>query len=78
MIDSRIARALQIRLDRIFEGMRDCEDRRQEAYQIADACLREFDQLAEQRFWLTRALWKVEKRLSAASFDRQDRDEVAA
>ena len=58
--------------------MREREDQRQEAYAIADACLREFDQLAKQRFWLRRALWKVRDRLSQAAFKRQNRDEVVA
>ncbi len=59
--------------------MRGLEDLRREALGIADACLVEFDELAETRFRLTRCLWKVEQRLSEAAFKNpQNRQECAA
>ena len=73
--DARTARAYEIRLGHIVEEMKDLEDRRREAIEIADACLVEFDELAKTRFALTRALWRVQQRLAA--FDRQDRGVAA-
>jgi len=75
--DARIARALQTRIDLIDQEMHAAEHQRQQAYELADAMLDEIDELAERRFKLTTALWRVEGRLSRAAFNRQDREEVA-
>ena len=74
--DARIARALHIRLRHIHDELRDLEAQRQEAYAIADSCIRDFDELTEQRFRLKRALWQVEQRLSEAA--SKNREEVMA
>jgi hypothetical protein len=78
--NARIARALQIRIDLIVSELRSCERRRAQAYKFADHMLDEFDRLAEQRFVLTRALWRVQDRLGRAAFrrNRQEREDVAA
>ena len=69
-LDARLARALQTRIDLIDEEMHACERHRQEAYEIADALLDEQDELAEQRFRLSMALWKIQNRLSRAAFQQ--------
>ena len=60
--DGRTARALLTHY-RIVEEMLDAEALRELACEIAAACLDEVDDLATQRFNLTRALWRVEQRL---------------
>ena len=68
---TRIARALQIRIDAILAEKRECERLRQQAYQFADECA---DDLDEVEALLERELWQLTARLV-----RQNRrQEVAA
>lgn len=71
--DSRIARALKQRIEGIDGEMHACKEERQAAYELADACLDDLDELANRRFMLTHALWwKVELRLAVAVFRQQE------
>ena len=71
---TRIARALQIRIDAIRAEKRECERLRQQAYQIADECADDLDELDEVEALLERELWQLTARLV-----RQNRrQEVAA
>ena len=64
--DLRIARALRLRRDGIHDEMESCLCKRDEAYQLADALLDEFDDLAARARALRRALQQVELRLQRA------------
>jgi len=71
---TRIARALQIRIDAIRAEKRECERLRQQAYQFADECADDLDELDEVEALLERELWQLTARL-----DRKNRrQEVVA
>jgi hypothetical protein len=61
-----VARALRTRISIIVDEMETCLWRREQAYQLADAYLDEFDDLAAQRKSLTRALWQLLRRMARA------------
>src|SRR5262245_53100555 len=67
--DVRLARALNLRIDEIDGELLECDA-------AIEACQEYGIWLGEQRSWLARSLWEVEKRLAQAAF--RQCQEVAA
>jgi len=61
--DTRVARAIQIRLDAIEDEITDHDAQAEHHYRLACTHLAEIDDLIERRFQLIASLARVERRL---------------